>query len=240
MVTQAPKVILREDSFLVINKPFGLVVNRAESVKGETLQDWLEKEGNVPLSQEEKPFYKRSGIAHRLDKDTSGVLLVARQESAFESLLSQFKKRQVKKEYLALVQGKLKDPRGKIDLPVARNQRNRFRFGVFLGGKQAETSYATVANYQKGSRFYSFLKLNPKTGRTHQLRVHLKHLHHPIVSDPIYQGRKNYREDIKWCPRLFLHARKITFTHPISGEEVTCQAPLPGELKSALSKLVKI
>lgn len=219
-----PKIIFEDDSLLVIDKPAGLVVNRAETQKGETLEDWAAKRGiNV----------ERSGIVHRLDKDTSGLLVVAKTEAALANLQAQFKGREVVKKYLALVHGKVEPEEGEIFAPLARNPFNRMRFGVFPGGREAQTNYRVLKVY----RDFSFLELSPHTGRTHQIRVHLKYINHPIVSDPIYGGRKNYQADLRFCPRLFLHASYLQIKHPMTGEKMEFSAPLPGDLDKVLQLL---
>lgn len=237
---KVPKIVYQDESFLVINKPAGLVVNRAQTVRGLTLQDWLEKKIRFSESTNDD-FLKRSGLVHRLDKATSGLILAAKTAEAFTHLQGQFKKRQVKKKYLALVHGHIKPEEGTIDFPISRNPFKRQKFGVFLSGRKAQTKYRVLKYLvkEKGSKDkYSYLSLFPKSGRTHQLRVHLKHLYHPIVADSFYGGRKTYRVDKTWCPRLFLHASKLSFQHPDTGQKVKYNLPLPPELKQVLKKLV--
>jgi len=260
-----PPQILYEDEFLlVLNKPAGWVVNRSQTVKKETLQDWLEK--NFQFSIFNFQNY-RSGIVHRLDKDTSGVLVVAKTPEAFENLQRQFKERIVKKRYLVLVHGKIQPFDGVIRAPIARSPFDRKKFGVFLGGREAETKYRMISNFSRlkqrvavlgdlkqrsrptrrtGRQFsnsqkenFSLLEVEPKTGRTHQIRVHLKYLGHPVVADEFYAGRKTYRADKLWCPRQFLHAYELIFTHPQSEKKVKFFAPLPFDLKKALGNLKK-
>ncbi|MDD5147217.1 MAG: RluA family pseudouridine synthase [Candidatus Daviesbacteria bacterium] len=264
-----PKIIYSDDRLLVLDKPPGLVVDPAESVKGETLADILQKDFNIKLF--------RGGIAHRLDKDTSGLILIAKTQAVLENLQSQFKERIVKKEYLALVHGHIKDI-GIVDASIIRNPLNREKFtvasqgvplearpacqrlSVAMAGREAVTEYEPVKllvmsseliekifegfnkiqlrklrtmNYQ----LYTLLKCKPKTGRTHQIRVHLKYINHPIVSDEKYSGRKMNRLDKRWCPRMFLHAAKIGFKHPVSGEWMELESELPEDLEKALSLL---
>jgi len=224
---KTPKIIFQDNHILIINKPSGLVINRAESVKAKTLQDWIE---NYLSAQSE---LKRSGIVHRIDKDTSGVLIIAKTPSAFINLQAQFKKRQVQKEYFALVHGRLTPKKGNINLPIKRNPRNRRKFTVRLRGKKSLTYYRVQKYYSK----FTMLKAMPKTGRTHQIRVHLKHIKHPIVADPLYLGEKRLQKDSKWCPRLFLHAHKISFIHPQKQGRVEYQSNLPDKLKKSLKTL---
>jgi 23S rRNA pseudouridine1911/1915/1917 synthase len=236
-----PQIIYEDDCLLVINKPSGLIVNRAQTTRNQvTLQDWLEKKFsfNEPKSSS---FAARSGIVHRLDKDTSGLILIAKDASSYSDLQLQFKKRRVKKTYQGLVHGLLRPAEGGIDLPVSRNPVNPQKFGVFYPGKKAKTTYLLDRKFARNKvsckKILSFLKIYPYTGRTHQIRVHFKYLKHPIVSDPIYGGRKTFRQDKKWCPRLFLHASKIEFFHPETKNKISFSCELPPVLKAVLSEL---
>jgi len=243
-----PKVIFEDSSLLILDKPPGLVVDKSESQKTDTLEDWLPNNG-----------LDRGGIVHRLDKDTSGLMLVAKTKEALENLQAQFKDRLVKKQYLALVHGHIADS-GRVEASIGRNPRNREKFSVLSDGKEAVTEYEPVENLQftiynlqkvfsdfnkiqmrKLStihyNLFTLLKCLPKTGRTHQIRVHLKHINSPIVSDEKYVGRKMYRLDKKWCPRLFLHAEKLAFHHPKSGEWMEFKTQLPEDLEKALLSL---
>lgn len=228
-----PKVIFEDNSILVLDKPSGLVVNRAETTKELTVQDWLE--GYLKLK--DRGIGERAGIVHRLDKETSGLLLVAKTQAAFENLQGQFKQRRVKKKYLALVHGKVEPKQGIIKAPISRSPFNRKKFGVFLGGREAETKYKVLSIKYKGENFYNLLELEPKTGRTHQIRIHLKHINYPVVGDELYAGRKTARQDRYWCPRQFLHASFLCFIHPEGGQKIVFISPLPEDLKQALSKL---
>lgn len=245
-------IVFEDDFLLVINKPAGLVVNRADTTaKVETVQDWLDsrkpKTGRLIAENRKQrtdnqqdilnEFHSRSGIVHRLDKDTSGLLIIAKTPEAFEKLKEQFKSREVTKKYLALVHGKVEPPTGSINAPIERNPFNRKHFGVFPGGREALTEYRTVSNYRLRTTDYSLLEVSPHTGRTHQIRVHLKYINHPIVSDPLYSGRKQYREDLKICPRLFLHAFSLSFIHPVNGQGLSFEAPLPSDLENTLQLL---
>lgn len=236
-----PKILLEDSSVLVVDKPSGLVVNRAESVKEPTLQDWLSKQYTVNSTQLETDFGKRSGIVHRIDKETSGILLVAKTPDAFAELQRQFKEREVEKTYLALVHGKVEPGSGVIKAPVGRLPWNRERFGVLPGGREAETKYKVLSvKYlvrKNHKDFFSLVEFYPKTGRTHQIRIHAKYLHHALVGDTFYAGRKTSRADRLWCPRLFLHAAKISFTHPVTRERVTVESPLPSDLQKSLKSL---
>jgi 23S rRNA pseudouridine1911/1915/1917 synthase len=249
-----PKIIYQDDDVLVLDKPAGLIVNRAETTKGEkTIQDWLEenfpevfdiKEQNkeIDLKQDQclQDFYKRSGIVHRLDKETSGLLIVANNKESFCSLQKQFKERLVEKEYIALVYGEMRERQGEINIPIGRLGWNRKKFGIVPGGRESLTYYKVLGIYTKDGEIYSLLSLNPKTGRTHQIRVHLKALGHPVFGDILYSGRKRARQARKILPRQFLHARKIVFTHPKTGQRLIFESDLSQELNNFLSRLVKV
>lgn len=213
----APKIIFEDSYILVVDKPSGLVVNRAATVKKRTLQDWVEEKIKIRGLglKPDSDFVRRSGIVHRLDKDTSGVMVIAKTAEAFTYLQSQFKQRRVVKKYLALVHGCLEPRRGNIKLPLARNPSNKKKFAVCLGGRSSETNYRVLKRYDKLlhhrlKRTVSLIELQPKTGRTHQIRVHLKHIGHPIVADPIYLGKKRLKQDKELSPRLFLHAQYLS------------------------------
>lgn len=233
---KAPKILYEDQHLLVLAKPAGLVVNRAQTTKETTLQDWIENNFKFEISNSK--FY-RNGIVHRLDKETSGVMVVAKTPTAFSNLQQQFKERKVKKYYLALVHGKVQPEQGVIRAPISRSPFDRKKFGIFLGGREAETEYKVLAVKEKEGNFYSLLEVRPKTGRTHQVRVHLKYLGYPLVGDEFYAGRKTVRADRQWCPRQFLHAQRIIFFHPQTGKKLDFSSPLPPELKNALKYLEK-
>ncbi|MDP3973809.1 MAG: RluA family pseudouridine synthase [Candidatus Daviesbacteria bacterium] len=245
------KIIFQDEFLMVIDKEAGLVVDRSNTQIGDTLEDILKKEYAIEL--------ERGGIVHRLDKDTSGVLLVAKTQEALENLQKQFKERKTKKEYVALVHGVSREA-GKVEGNIGRNPKKREKFVVLEEGKEAVTEYSPEGNFQFSiSNFqsifndlnkiqmrklermnynqFTLLKCKPLTGRTHQIRVHLKYIGHPVVSDEKYVGRKIYRLDKRWCPRLFLHAERLGFYHPKSGEWMELEAKLPEDLMAALDKL---
>ncbi|MDP3988114.1 MAG: RluA family pseudouridine synthase [Candidatus Levybacteria bacterium] len=257
-----PKIIFEDEDLLVLDKPAGMTVNRADTTKGEvTLQDWVEKYLSLPrvsrvpkVSREDAQmiensrdaFFERAGIVHRLDKETSGILLIAKTPEAFLNMQAQFKERKVQKTYTALVHGKVEPEEGEIVVPVGRLPWNRKRFGVLADGKEATTKFKVQSStlrlrsgqeFKVGEGTLSLLELYPKTGRTHQIRVHLKYVNHPIFSDPLYGGRKQARNDRKNLPRVFLHASKISFTHPRTGETISFESPLPKELSEFLKKI---
>ena len=242
-----PKIIFEDEDLLVIDKPSGMVVNRAQTVAaGITVQDWVETKNQKSKIKNQKhqiiskfqdpslkAFFDRSGIVHRLDKETSGLLLIAKNPESFANLQAQFKNRQVVKKYLALVHGKVAPEEGEIKAPIARLPWNRERFGVFPGGREAVTRYKRLSVFTE----YSLLEVIPQTGRTHQIRVHLKYAGHPLVSDLFYAGRKTAREDRKFCPRLFLHASFLRITHPRERVSLEFESPIPSDLKKTLDNL---
>ena len=227
-----PQVIYENSQVLIVDKPPGLVVNRAESVRVSTLQDWIEQNYKFQTSKDKD---LRSGIVHRLDKDTSGVMAVAKTKEAFQDLQRQFREREVEKTYVALTHGRLEPRRGVMSLPLARKEKERKQFAVRVAGKQAETRWKVREYLKRGEEVFSLVELYPKTGRTHQLRVHLKHLRHPIVGDRQYLSKKRAKADGQWCPRQFLHASKLCVD---LGRKRKCfEAELAGDLREVLAAL---
>ncbi len=246
------KVIFQDSDLLSLDKPAGLVVDKSNTQNEDTLEDILVNEYKIKL--------ERGGIVHRLDKDTSGVILVAKTKEALENLQAQFKDRKTKKQYLALVHG-LVETSGKVEGAIGRNPGDRQKFTVLEEeGKEAVTGYEPMGSLQftgdslqeifsdfnkiqfrklstVNYNLFTLLKCFPKTGRTHQIRVHLKYINHPIVSDETYGGRKIVRLDHRWCPRQFLHAAKIGFYHPVSGAWMELESPLAEDLKEALERV---
>lgn len=222
-----PQIIYEDNNVLVINKPSGWVID--------AVQDWLKNNFKYPIHDSRE---HRNGLTHRLDKETSGALVIAKDKESFKHIQKQFAERKVKKIYLALLHDELRPETGRVEVTVGRLPWKKARFGVIEGGRESMTEYKVVKNLEdhNGSK-YSLVEFYPKTGRTHQIRIHAKHLRHPIVSDEFYAGRKRARSDRKWCPRLFLHAQEIELSHPVSGNDLQVKAPLPTELKGVLSSL---
>lgn len=240
-------VIYEDEDILVIDKPAGVTVNRAETTRNEeTVQDWAEREIRIEKgelkNEYRNDFYNRGGVVHRLDKETSGVLILAKNPESFAALQKQFKERSVKKNYIALVHGKLVPKEGEIRIPVGRLPWNRKRFGVVPGGRESVTFYKLLGYFRDEERkeFYSLVELYPQTGRTHQIRVHLKYLGHPIFADFLYAGRKTAKNDRKILARVFLHAARISFFHPKSRREMHFESSLPLELISVLKELERV
>jgi len=232
-----PAIIFEDKTILVVDKPAHWIVNDALTTNGQqTVQEWLSN--NFKFETANSKEY-RSGIVHRLDKETSGILVIAKTKEAFSDLQRQFKERKVAKKYRALVHGQVEMKEGEIKAPVGRLPWRRDRFGVLPGGREAVTNYKVLRCYDAKEEKFSFLELSPKTGRTHQIRIHLKYLDHPVVADNFYAGRKTARADRKWCPRLFLHASEISFLHPTTGKKVSFKSELPSDLQAALTSLTK-
>ena len=237
----SPKIIFEDNDLLVIDKPAGIIANKAETVKNNlTVQDWSEKKLTREIFLEkDSDFAKRGGLVHRLDKETSGILLIAKNQKSLENLQSQFKERQVIKKYYLLVHGKVVPKTGTINAPIDRLPWNRQHFGVFPGGREAKTDYAVLEYYLYNKDYFTFIEAVPHTGRTHQIRVHFKYLGYPLVGDELYAGRKTARIDRKFCPRHFLHAGYLEIKHPETNELLKFNSPLPSDLQSVISLLTK-
>lgn len=208
------KIIFEDEAFLVINKPCGLVVNNSTTSPGDTLQKFVFE--YIGISEDGSEFASRGGIVHRLDKGTSGVLLVAKTPEAFENLKSQFQERTVEKKYYAVVLGKVPDDIIEINAPIARNPKSRMRFAVVEDGREAHTFVRKIKTIQD----YTVLDVSPKTGRTHQIRVHLAALGFPVVADPSYCSRAQYKRLAPVFGRMMLHAYFLSFLHPLTGKKM--------------------
>ncbi|MHB8872000.1 MAG: RluA family pseudouridine synthase [Candidatus Doudnabacteria bacterium] len=229
-----PKIIFEDDSLFVIDKPAGWIVNEAATTKNQpVLQTWL-RQFDYPLVSD---IDCRHGIVHRLDKETSGVMIVAKEKEAFNKLQAEFKNREVQKTYVALVHGKLTPEEGEIGVPVGRLPWRKDRFGVVAGGRASQTFYKVLQFFPGNNAGHTLVEFYPKTGRTHQIRIHCKYIGHAIVADEFYAGRKTARNDRVWCPRLFLHAASIRFTHPEGGGVVEFKSELPEDLAGVLQSL---
>lgn len=236
-------ILYEDDDLIVINKPAGMVVHPAAGHAGGTLVNAILAHcPNLNVGGVERP-----GVVHRLDRETSGIIVVAKNDVAMRDLQAQFKSRRVKKTYLALVEGIVKPSRGKIDAPIGRDPKHRQKMAVVTRGvrREATTVYRTLANFPHPERSgggsaaqsketrYTLVQAEPQTGRTHQIRVHLAFLGFPVVADAIYGKRKN----ALGLTRQFLHAWKIEFTLPRDGRAVSFVAPVAEELREALGNL---
>lgn len=222
-----PLVVLYEDEqIVVVDKPAGMVVHPAFGhVSGTLVNAVLSRWPQIADFTEPG----RAGIVHRLDKETSGVIAIAKTPQALESLRAQFKARTIGKSYLALVEGLPQTPEGAINAPIGRDTRQRKRMAVVRDGREALTEFRVAQVFAS----FSLLEVWPKTGRTHQIRAHLAFIGHPVVGDTVY-GRRKQPFTLK---RHFLHAASLTFAHPVSGEPITVESPLPVALQNLLDKL---
>jgi 23S rRNA pseudouridine1911/1915/1917 synthase len=221
-------VVYEDGDILVVNKPAGMVVHPAFGHDSGTLVNAVLARcpDLAGVGGELRP-----GIVHRLDKDTSGLIVVAKGDAALRNLQAQFKGREVQKAYLALVEGQVSPPTGLIDAPIGRDPRARKKMAVIRrGGRESQTEYRVLETYDE----HTLVEAHPLTGRTHQIRIHMAFIGHPIVSDPVYGFRK---QRVK-APRLFLHAARLGFRLP-GGEWREFQAPLPNDLAPVLDRLRK-
>jgi len=224
-------IVHEDDDLLIVDKPAGLVVHPAPGHASGTLVNALLGRGE-PLAREGIAGVLRPGIVHRLDRDTSGLLMVARTDAAHAALQAQLKARRIKKTYLALVAGSVTAGAGRIEAPIGRDPGHRTRMAVVAGGRPATT------NYRVRERFdgWTLLELDLVTGRTHQLRVHLAAIGHPIAGDQVY-ATGAARRGPDGLGRLFLHAWRLELTSPGSGRLLRAEAPLPRELVAVLELL---
>jgi 23S rRNA pseudouridine1911/1915/1917 synthase len=218
-------VVYEDEHMLVIDKPAGMPVHPGPGHSGRTLVNALLAHcpdlpgiGGV----------QRPGIVHRLDKDTSGLIVVAKDAAAHEGLSLQLKQHEMRKTYLALVEGRVEPPEALIDAPIGRDPNNRRRMMVRgVEGRESQTRYRVRAVY----RGYTLVEASPITGRTHQIRVHFASIGHPVAGDPVYGHASPLVE------RQFLHAWRLWLHHPVDGRDLDFQAPLPPDLDNALAKL---
>lgn len=220
-------VIYEDNDIIVVNKPKGMVVHPANGNPDGTLVNAILAMCKNSLSGIGGEI--RPGIVHRLDKDTSGLLIVAKNDTAHMKMSKQIQDRKVTKKYIALVKGVIAENEATIDLPIARSTKDRKKMGVDPNGKNAITHFKVLKRYDK----YTLLELKIDTGRTHQIRVHMSYIGHPIVGDSVYSNGKN-EFDIEG---QMLHARYLEFKHPITGEELKLEAPIPEYFESILKKL---
>jgi 23S rRNA pseudouridine1911/1915/1917 synthase len=225
------EVVYEDDAILVINKPVGLVVHPGSGNWQGTLLNALLHHAPELMD------VPRAGIVHRLDKDTSGLMVVAKTLIAQTALVRQMQKRSVKREYLALVWGEV-DYGGTIDLPIGRHPSQRVKMAVIEGGKDAITHFSVEANFPS----CTLLRCRLETGRTHQIRVHLTHYGHPLVGDTVYQKGVQkcvlpLRELLNGFPRQALHATTLALEHPVTGEVMEWEVPLPEDMDELLERI---
>lgn len=242
-VTFTPEIIpldiIFEDEYLaVINKPSGMVVHPGAGVSSGTLANAIAYHFKFPA--QDSKFENRVGIVHRLDKDTSGLIVVAKSDETHEALSEQFREREVFKSYIALVHGEMQQNGGEVNAPIAREKHNRTKMAVRAHGRNAHSLWKVKKHFEK----FTLLAVEIKTGRTHQIRVHLASINHPIVGDETYNAGRDktvrdldVRQAINDLNRFFLHSEKLSFTHPVSQERLDFTAPLPVELTDFLELL---
>ncbi len=219
-------IVYEDEDVVVVNKPQGMVVHPAPGHEKHTLVNALLY--HCPLSTINGTF--RPGIVHRIDKDTSGLLMVAKNDQAHRSLAQQLKDKTNLREYIALVHGRIKEDSGTINAPLARSPKDRKKQAVVAGGRDAITHFKVLKRYQN----YTLISCRLETGRTHQIRVHMKYIGHPLVGDPLYGPKKTIKGNGQ-----FLHAAKLGFEHPRTGEFMTFEADLPEVFKKQLAYLDK-
>jgi 23S rRNA pseudouridine1911/1915/1917 synthase len=235
------KIIYEDDGLLVINKPYGVVVNRADSVSGASVQDWADE--YLQISGFGKPgslFEKRSGICHRLDKETSGCLMIAKTPEALEYYLNVFQKRRISKQYTALVHGLVTPRVGDVILPIKRSLMDREKFMVHYLGKRAVTEWSVTSSaYYDSQGLYnnslSLLKVSILTGRTHQIRVHMSFLGWPIFADDKYLTKKILEMDSNHLSHHFLHASRLEFENTESNKLVV-ESDIDDDMKTVCQK----
>ena len=244
-----PSIVYEDNNLLVLNKPFGLITHpKNKHDQSESVVSWLTLK-YPGIESVGEPFIAsgtptpRAGVVHRLDRDTSGLILVAKHDEAFLFLKNLFQTRKIQKYYQALVMGHLKNPRGVIDSPLGRiglKRTTQIHGKKLIDEKEAVTEYRTLKKFSakggstSGGKNYTLLEVMPKTGRTHQIRVHLNSIGHPVCGDVIYGFKKVLPP--AGLKRLFLHAYKLEFTTP-DGKALTIEADLPDDLQNTLNAL---
>jgi len=218
-------ILYQDPDIAVIDKPCGMVVHPAGGQETGTLVNALlyALDGLSGIGGVQRP-----GIVHRLDKDTSGIMLVAKNDRAHLHLSKQLKDRAMEKHYLAVVEGAMKEPEGRIDLPIGRSKRDRKKMAVVDDGRPSQTEWVVLEPLNRAA----LLDVHLLTGRTHQIRVHMQAIHHPVAGDPLYGLKGGVK-----APRLMLHAHTLAFTHPRTGERMAFTAPPPREFDETVQKL---
>lgn len=217
-------IVYEDDDVLVVNKPQGMVVHPAPGHPDHTLVNALLY--HCPLSTINGEF--RPGIVHRIDKDTSGLLMVAKNDQAHRSLAAQLKAKTTKREYIALVHGRIKEEAGTVNAPLGRSRKDRKKQAVVEGGRHAVTHFRVIERFDN----YTLIRCRLETGRTHQIRVHMASIGHPLAGDPLYGPRKTLPGNGQ-----YLHAQTLGFVHPRTGKEMLFSAPLPDYFQQMIEKL---
>jgi 23S rRNA pseudouridine1911/1915/1917 synthase len=225
------RVVHEDEDLIIVDKPAGLVVHPSPGHADGTLVNALLGRGGAE-AYGGIAGVRRPGIVHRLDRDTSGLLMVARTDLAQGSLMAQLKARRIKKTYVALVQGSVAAAVGRVEAPIGRDPKHRIRMAVVSDGRAATTGYRVTERFAG----WTLLELDLVTGRTHQIRVHLDAIGHPVAGDPLY-GTGTSRKGPDGLGRLFLHAWRLELTSPSTGALIRAEAPLPDELEGVLARL---
>lgn len=226
------EIIFEDEGILVINKSHGLVVNRSNTYKDVTLQDLIEQKYPDLFDKViDEQYISRSGIVHRLDKDTSGIIVVAKNVDNFYFLQKQFKERRTYKEYKVVAHGHIEDEIVEIEAPLGRSPKNPLKMAVVSTGKQALTKIEREKLLNIEESFYTLAKVFLKTGRTHQIRVHLNAINHPVAGDKIYCANNLLEKDLNIFSRMMLHAHFLGFTNPTTQKFQRFESPLPKEFK---------
>lgn len=226
-------IIYEDEDILVVNKQKGLVVHPANGNPDGTLVNAVMAHCKDSLSGIGGEL--RPGIVHRLDKDTSGLLIIAKNDKAHIQMSNQIKNREVKKTYIALVRGTIAENEATINMPIGRSTKDRKKMAVTKSGKEAVTHFKVLNRYTTDKGSYTLLEIKIDTGRTHQIRVHMAEIGHPVIGDVVYSNGKNEFGVEGQC----LHAKRLEFTHPITGKEMKLEAPLPEYFKNIIEHLEK-
>ncbi len=239
------KVIYDRNGLIILDKPAGILVHPTQANENETLVSWF-KEKYPDATKLNWPDKSRPGIVHRLDKDTSGLIVIAKNPEMLSMLQKLFQTRQIQKTYTALVYGKL-EGNGKIEAAITRGEAGLQKVldTTYSFSKEtirpAVTLYKSIKHYRYRNENLTLTEAMPKTGRMHQIRVHLKHIDHPIIGDPLYNTKPSRTiSKALGLERQFLHASKLEFVHPITDESIKLECPLPEDLKEVMLKINKI
>jgi 23S rRNA pseudouridine1911/1915/1917 synthase len=241
MIDLEHNILYEDEDILAIDKPAGLVVHPDGRTQEDSVSEWLRiarpesgEVGEAMKAPGSEEMIERPGVVHRIDRDTSGVLLLAKTTKGYEVLKEQFQDRSVDKVYHLFVYGKVKDEFGTIKLPIGKSNSNFRKWSAERGARGEKRDALTYYKILKRGEKVTFVEAKPKTGRTHQIRVHFTAIHHPVVADKVYAPRKESELGFK---RLALHARAIKFK-TVSGKEVTVEAPYPEDFQNAIDNLL--